>query len=98
MTLTGWAVDPLAGPHRELSSVQVWAYPISGAAPIFMGSAPLDKRRPDVAVVYGEPERARGFELATLGLPAGVYDLAVFAWSDGRAEFLPAALTRMTVR
>jgi CSLREA domain-containing protein len=96
--LTGWALDPAAPYSTGMSTVHVWAYPVRGSAPIFIGGATPARRRQDVAAIYGERFQASGFELEVSGLRPGTYDLAVFAWSDGAGAFLPAKVIRVTVR
>ena len=39
-----------------------------------------------------------GFGLVVQGLTPGNYDLAVFAWSTERADFVPAGTVRVTIR
>ena len=39
-----------------------------------------------------------GFDLVTPGLAPGTYDVAVFAWSTARQDFVPAQVVRVTVR
>ena len=51
-----------------------------------------------MAAVHGNQFRDSGYGLIVRGLPPGSYDLAVFAWSAARADFLPAAVVRVTVR
>jgi CSLREA domain-containing protein len=96
--LTGWALDPASPYSTGISTVHVWAYPVRGGAPTFMGSATPAGRRPDVGAIYGERFQDTGFELDVSGLTPGTYDLAVFAWSDGVGAFLPARVIRIRVR
>ena len=81
-----------------LDNVQVWAYPLAGGPPVFVGAASYGAPRPDVAAVHGERFRDSGFGLVVQGLPQGSYDLAVFAWSTGKGDFAPAKAVRLTVR
>ena len=64
-----------------IDTIHVWAYPLSGAAPVFLGVASQGVSRPDVAAAYGEEFGRAGYQLNVQGLGAGDYDLAVFAWS-----------------
>jgi hypothetical protein len=75
----------------------VWAYPVSGADPIFLGVADTGSRS-DVAAVYGDQFRDSGYGLIVDDLPPGAYDLAVFGWSTAKRGFLPAKVVRITVR
>ena len=97
----GWAIDLNALNAAEgtgIAAVHVWAYPLTGGTPIFLGPATYGGARPDVAAVHGERFRDSGFGLAVQGLPHGNYDLAVFAWSTAKGDFAPAKVVRVTVR
>jgi hypothetical protein len=94
----GWATDVSAAEGTGIDIVQVWAYPLAGGPPVFLGAASYGAPRPDVAAVHGERFRNSGFGLVVQGLPQGGYDLAVFAWSTGKGDFAPAKVVRLTVR
>ena len=96
--LGGWAADLNAVTGTGIATVHVWAYPLAGGPPVFLGAAAYGGARPDVAAVHGDTFRDSGFGLVVQGLPDGHYDLAVFAWSTERAAFLPARVIRLTVR
>jgi len=97
-SLAGWAASLDATASSGIDTIHVWAYPVSGAAPIFLGVASQGFSRPDVAAAYGEEFGQAGYQLDVQGLSAGDYDLAVFAWSRRISGFLPAAVTRVHVR
>ena len=65
---------------------------------MFLGVTAYGGTRPDVAAVHGDQFKESGFGLAVQGLAPGHYDLAVFAWSLERADFVPARTVRVTVR
>ena len=96
--LTGWAADLDARAGIGIDTLHVWAYPVSGGAPIFLGTATQGIRRPDVAEVFGAQFVDAGYALDVRGLAAGAYDLAVFGWSRATSGFLPAATLRSVVR
>jgi hypothetical protein len=96
--LGGWAVDTDAGSGSGIDAIHVWAYPVGGAAPQFLGAATLNGRRPDVAAVVGEQFLDSGYGLIVNGLAPGTYDLAVFAWSSAAGNWAPAKVVRVTVR
>jgi Viral BACON domain len=96
--LAGWAADLDAGGGTGIDVLHVWAYPLTGGAPVFLGTASPDGARPDVAAMHGEQFRDAGYGLLVQGLDPGNYDLAVFAWSRARATFLPASVVRVTVQ
>jgi len=95
--LGGWAADLDAGSGTGIGALHVWAYPIAGGDPIFLGVAQAGDR-PDVAAIYGDPFRDSGFGLIVDQLPPGTYDIAVFGWSLAKHGFLPAKIVRVTVR
>ena len=94
----GWAADMDAPHGTGVTGAHVWAYPLAGGPPVFLGTAEYGAARPDVAAVHGDRFLASGFSLLVQGLPHGNYDLAVFAWSTARATFAPARTVRLTVR
>ena len=96
--LGGWAADLDALSGTGIDTLHVWAYPVAGGAPMFVGTATAGGLRPDVAVVYGDQFRAAGYGLIVQGLAPGTYDLAVFAWSHVVGGFVPAAVVRVTVQ
>ena len=96
--LAGWAADLQAPEDTGIGAVHAWAYPLSGGAPVFLGSATVGYARPDVAAVHGEQFRDSGYGMLVQGLAPGHYDVAVFAWSEFGADFLPAKVVRVTVR
>ena len=98
-TIAGWAADFSTDEvGTGVTGLHVWAYPLTGGAPIFVGAASYGGTRPDVSDVHGEQFRNSGFGLTVYGLPPGNYDLAVFAWSTALGNFAPAKVVRVTVR
>jgi len=95
--LGGWAADLDAGSGTGISTVHVWAYPVAGGDPSFLGVADVGAR-PDVAAIYGDQFRDSGYGLIVNDLPPGTYDLAVFGWSIAKRGFLPARVVRVTVK
>ena len=95
--LGGWAADLDASVGTGIGTLHVWAYPLSGGIPIFLGQA-AHGPRPDVAAAIGEQFRDSGYGLVVQSLPHGNYDLAVFAWSSRTGDFVQAASVRVTVR
>ena len=76
--LAGWAADLDAATGTGIDTLHVWAYPLTGGAPVFLGTPTLGGVRPDVAAVHGDQFRTAGFALTVQGLTPGTYDLAVF--------------------
>jgi hypothetical protein len=93
----GWAVDLDAVQGTGVTTLHAWAYPAAGGAPIFLGATEYGGARPDVAAVHGGQFKHSGFGLIAQGLPAGDYDLALFAWSTEAMGFVAPKLVRVTV-
>lgn len=89
--LRGWAIDR---DHTQTEDrfgdgvdiVQAYAYPASGGAPIFLGTATVEIRN-DVRNVYGFKYGHSGFTLNVRGLAAGTYTLVVYARSARTGVF-----------
>jgi hypothetical protein len=95
--VSGWAFDPNTPSGSGVDAVHVWAYPVSGAPAVFAGAATVGVARPDVAWVLGPAGATSGFALAGK-LPAGVYDLVVFAHSSVSGTFNNWQVVRVTIR
>jgi hypothetical protein len=96
--LGGWAADLDAVAGTGIETLHVWAYPLTGSVPVFLGTASYGAARPDVAAIHGDQYRASGFGLMVQGLAPGNYDLAVFAWTNVSSGLMPASGVRATVR
>jgi Tol biopolymer transport system component len=94
----GWAVDLDATEGTGVTTLHAWAYPTSGGAPIFLGATAYGGARPDVAAVHGDRFKHSGYGLMVQGLPAGDYDLAVFAWSTETMGFVAPTIVRLSIR
>jgi hypothetical protein len=92
----GWAVDLAATAGAGIEAVHAWAFPTSGAAPIFVGAASVGHSRPDVAGVFGAQFTGSGYSLQG-SLPEGDYNLVVFALSSVARQFNNAAGVHMRV-
>ena len=96
--LAGWAADVDAAVGTGIATLHAWAYPVAGGPPVFLGATAYGGARPDVAKAHGEQFEDSGFGLYVQGLTPGDYDLAVFAWSTEKADFIPARTVRVIVR
>jgi hypothetical protein len=96
--LAGWAADLDAVTGTGIDTLHVWAYPLAGGPPVFLGTPNLGGIRPDVAAVHGDRLRESGFALMIQSLPPGAYTLAVFAWSNVTGRFAPPKSVRLIVR
>jgi methionine-rich copper-binding protein CopC len=92
----GWALVTDGPTTPGIDAVHVWAYPVGGGGPVFVGAALLGGARPDVASLYGPGYENPGFNLLA-NLPAGTWDLAVFARITGASGFSPARTVRIIV-
>ena len=97
LSLGGWAVDLAALEGAGIDTLHAWAYPVGGGAPVFVGTAKAGGPRPDVASLYGAAFSGAGFTL-TGTLPAGTYDLVVYAHSAASDTFAGAETVRVIVR
>lgn len=95
--LGGWAVDLDAAAGTGVTTLHAWAYPASGGAPVFLGATAYGGARPDVAAVHGDQFMDSGFGLNVQGLPAGDYDLALYAWSTEVMNFVVPKIVRVTI-
>ena len=80
-----------------MTTLHAWAYPASGGAPIFLGATAYGGARPNVAAVHGQQFKDAGFGLVVQSLPAGDYDLALFAWSTEKMNFIAPRVVRVSV-
>ena len=97
-TVAGWAADLDDQWGTGVEAVHVWARPRDGGDPVFLGQAALGGSRSDVAAIYGDRFGPSGYGLTAAGLPAGDYDLNVFAWSTILQDFAPATTVPVSVR
>jgi hypothetical protein len=95
--MVGWAFYEAAVAGTGVDAVHVWAYPVGGAAPMFVGTATLGDDRPDVAAAFGDRWQYSGFHL-TASLAPGVYHLVVFAHTDVSGTFNNRRVVQVTVQ
>jgi hypothetical protein len=95
-TAAGWAfVNHPA--NAGIAAIHVWAVPMAGGAPTFLGLATLGDTRPDVAALYGAQYGQAGFHLEAAALPPGVYYVAVYAQSSVTGTFQIVRVVPITV-
>jgi hypothetical protein len=97
-TVSGWAIDRGSGGGTGIAAVHVYAYPASGAPPIFLGSATLGDLRPDVAAIFGPAFQSSGFHLTTPAIAPGGYRIVAFALSTVSGTFAIARVADVTVQ
>jgi glucose/arabinose dehydrogenase len=95
-TLAGWALDATSS-SRGIDTLHVWAFPMSGAAPQFLGVAAYGSSRPDVAAAYGSQFTATGYSLAVRGLPSGNWLIAIYGWVTASGMFSVVNTVAVTV-
>ena len=93
----GWAIDFAARNDSGVKLLHVWAYPGTGAAPIFLGEI-VRGARPDVARAYGPQFGDAGFSVVVTNLPAGNYMLAIFPFSSITNSFQYDSAVAVNVR
>ncbi len=96
--VNGWAIDLTAPSGTGVNAVHVWAYPVLGGSPLFVGAAQLGITRTDVANAFGARALSSGFTVpATLPLPKGSWVLHIFARSTATGTFNNVATRLVTV-
>jgi endonuclease/exonuclease/phosphatase family metal-dependent hydrolase len=79
--IAGWTLDLAARQDTGIAQIHVWAYPQSGAAPIFLGQMSRGAR-PDVAAAFGSQFRDAGFWVTAANLAPGGYQLVLTPYSS----------------
>lgn len=95
--VTGWALDAAAASGAGVDGVHVWAYPASGASPVFLGVASYGASRPDVGGIFGAQFTNTGYALLVPNLAFGRYQIVVFAHSTVSGSFDNSAVMNVTV-
>jgi hypothetical protein len=85
--VAGWAVDLAASSGPGVDAVHVWAFPLAGGAPVFLGQASYGGARPDVGAAFGGHFTPSGYGIVVTGLPPGLYQLVVYARSAVTGSF-----------
>jgi hypothetical protein len=97
--LAGWSIDTAAPSGTGVDTIHVWAYPITGGPPVFVGVPALGGGRPDVGAAFGSSRfTPSGYNMAASGLAPGTYDLVVYSHSAVTNSFSAAQFVRVTVR
>ena len=91
-----------------LGAVHVYAYPVSGGAPLFVGYSIMDANpnltpeqrheRPDLAAVLGGRYLTAGYKVSLSALPPGTYDLVVFALNARTGTGVDQRVVRVTIQ
>jgi hypothetical protein len=90
-TISGWALDLSSSTGPGVDGVHVWAYPVVGGDPFWLGAAALGGSRPDLEAIFGGPQfQTAGFHLTAsvpAHVPPGFYDLVMWARSSVSGTF-----------
>ena len=99
ISMSGWAIDLAASTGTGVDTVHVWAYPSTGAAPLFVGIASYGTvQRGDVAAYFGVSRvTPSGFTVSGT-LPPGSYNVVAFAHSTVTNTFNCAMQVPISVR
>ncbi len=81
MWLVGWAIDRRSTSGVGVNSIQVYAYPMGGGPPIFVGATAPHMERTDIAAAYGSRFLDSGYSVLITNLTPRNYNLAVVARS-----------------
>lgn len=96
--LGGWAVDTSAPTGTGIDAIHVWAFPVAGGPPTFVGTPVLGGSRPDVAAYLGNSRFTPSGYNMVVRLPPGQYDLSVYAHSTVTRTFDYWQVVRVTMR
>ncbi len=95
--VSGWAVDLAAANGSGIDTVHIWAYPVSGAQPIFLGVARYGDARYDIGALFGDQFTRASYSLPVTLRP-GAYDVVVYPHSTVMGDFRGAKVQRVVVR
>ncbi len=97
--VSGWALEIASADDPGVDAVHVWAWPMDGSAPVFLGVATLGGPRADVADAFGPQYLWAGYYLPVTAPPgAGDYAVAIYAHSTITHTFNNASVVRVTIR
>ena len=96
--LAGWAIDASAPTGTGIDTIHVWAFPLAGGAPMFVGVPALGGPRPDVGAYFGNSRFTPSGYNMLVTLPPGAYDLSVYAHSVVTNTFNAWQVVRVNVQ
>jgi hypothetical protein len=96
--LAGWAIDASASTGTGIDTIHVWAFPLAGGAPMFVGVPALGGPRPDVGAYFGNSRFTPSGYNMLVTLPPGPYDLSVYAHSVVTGTFNAWQVVRVSVQ
>jgi hypothetical protein len=95
-TVSGWTIDTAAAVGTGIDTVHAYAYPASGAPPIFIGVATYGNWRPDVGAMFGANFSASGFTV-TATLSPDAYTLVLYPHSTVSGAFVDPIVRQIRV-
>jgi predicted outer membrane repeat protein len=81
-TIHGWAAQSGTSTGAGYNVVHVWAFPIGGGSPVFLGFGLPGDPRPDVARFFGGQYDRAGFHVDVANAPPGHYYVVAFVQSS----------------
>jgi lysophospholipase L1-like esterase len=85
--VAGWAIDLAASSGPGVDAVHVWAFPLPGGMPQFLGEASYGGSRPDLGAAFGSQFTGSGYGLVASALSPGIYQIVVYARSTVTGTF-----------
>jgi hypothetical protein len=95
--IAGWALDFASPSSTGVDAVHIWAYPVGGGAPQWLGFGTLGQARPDVGAVFGSARFNNAGFSAIVSMPHGDYDVVVYTHSAVSGTFNNAQVVRLHV-
>ena len=95
--LAGWAFDSSAAAGVGINTIHIWAFPVNGGPPSFVGTPALGGPRPDVGAYFGSRFTPSGYNILVT-LPPGTFDLGIYANSAATNSFDAWQVRRVTVQ
>ena len=93
--LAGWAIDRGAPAGTGVDALHVWAFPVAGGAPQWIGTPAYGGARGDVGAAYGAQFTPSAFS-GVVRLTPGTWDLVVYARSTVTGTFSDARVVRVS--
>ena len=92
-TIAGWAIDQTSTIDPGIDVLHIYAIHVADNVTTLLGAAYTGGVRTDVGIVYGSQFTNSGWGLSVSGLPAGRYELVIYAHRAATGQF-EVALTR----
>jgi len=97
-SVEGWSIDQRSTADGGIDAMHIYAYPLTGGDPIFLGAAQTWLPRPDVGAFYGAQFGNSGYQLdPAVPLAPGPYLLVLFPHSSVSNTFATPTSLVVTV-